>query len=97
MRSPHTNRPRSSLRHPFAAIALAAAVLSAGTASPAPPADSDEVIYQEPITVEGVRASPVRLDELEVLFQTTAPLPERGWRNVTTGLPNFRVAAGGAG
>jgi outer membrane receptor protein involved in Fe transport len=97
MRSPHTNRPRSSLRHPFAAIALAAAVLSAGTASPAPPADSDEVIYQEPITVEGVRASPVRLDELEVLFQTTAPLPERGWRNLTTGLPNFRVAAGGAG
>lgn len=97
MRPSPTFPSRSNLRESIAAIALGAAVFFVGKASAATPDDSDEVIYQEPITVEGERTLFGRTDALEIAFETTTPLVDRGWRNLTSGTPNFRIAAGGAG
>jgi iron complex outermembrane receptor protein len=60
-------------------------------------ANRDEVIVQEPVTVQGSRDTFGDSREIRVEIEKEVPASERGWNSLMGEVPNFHVASGGAG
>ncbi|HUG11946.1 MAG TPA: TonB-dependent receptor [Opitutaceae bacterium] len=92
-----TNNIRALMRRLIATTVVLVLLQCCGIAAGSEASDSDEVIVQEPFTVQGSLDAYGDGREFEVEFEKRVPASERGWSSLMGEVPNFHVASGGAG